>query len=84
MKVVYHHRFKEIYADDPAAAAGRMESILREVTNRFELVAPDAAKVDDILLVHSDEHIKYIRGMGLTYDIALLSTGGPSKPPSLQ
>ena len=83
MKVVYHHRFKEIYADDPAAAAGRMESILSEVTNRFELVTPDAATVDDIRLVHSDEHIKYIRGMGLIYDIALLSVGGAIKASEL-
>jgi acetoin utilization deacetylase AcuC-like enzyme len=83
MKVVYHHRFKEIYADDPAAAAGRMESILREVSNRFELVTPDAATVDDIRLVHSNEHIKYIRGMGLTYDIALLSAGGAIKASEL-
>lgn len=76
MKVVYHPRYQAVYDTDPAATAGRMESILSEVSPHFEIVSAKPAAVDDIRLVHTDEHIRYIRGMGLTYEIALLAAGG--------
>ena len=76
MKVVYHQRFTKVYSRDPAAAAGRMESIRRELGGRFEFVQPKPARIEDLKLVHSDLHIKNIQRMGLTYDIALLAAGG--------
>ena len=79
LKVVYHPRYEEVYASDPAAAAGRMESIIKEVSPRFEIVMAEPATVDDLGLVHSDEHTKYIQGMPLTYEIALLAAGGAIK-----
>lgn len=79
MKVVYHPRYEEVYASDPAAAAGRMESIIKEVSPHFEVVMAEPAMVSDLDLVHSDEHIKYIQRMPLTYEIALLAAGGAIK-----
>jgi len=76
MKVVYHPRYEEVYSSDPAAAPGRMESILKEVSPHFEIVMAEPAAVDDIRLVHTEEHIKFIQSMGLTYEIALLAAGG--------
>jgi acetoin utilization deacetylase AcuC-like enzyme len=76
MKVVYHPRYEEVYASDPAAAAGRMESIIKEVWPHFESVMAEPATIGDISLVHSDEHIKYVQRMALTYEIALLAAGG--------
>ena len=76
MKVVYHQRFTKVYARDPAAAAGRMESIRRELGGRFQFVQPKPAEIEDLKLVHSDLHIRGIQRMGLTYDIALLAAGG--------
>lgn len=79
MKVVYHPRYEEVYSNDPAAAAGRMQSILKEISPHFEMIMAEPATVDQISLVHSNEHIGYVRSMGLTYDIALLAAGGAVK-----
>ena len=83
MKVIYHPRFEEVYSGDPAAAAGRMESILKEVSPHFEMVEAEPAAVDDISLVHSNEHIRYIQRSGLTYEVALLAAGGAIKAAEL-
>jgi acetoin utilization deacetylase AcuC-like enzyme len=79
MKVVYHERFTGGYSQDPAAAAGRMESICKELVGYFEFVQPQPAKVEDLMLVHSDSHIRNIQRTGLTYDMALLAAGGAIK-----
>jgi acetoin utilization deacetylase AcuC-like enzyme len=79
MKIVYHPRYQEVYAGDPAAAPGRMESILKEVSPHYELVTPEPASVEDIKLVHSDWHVVNVQKMGLTYEIALLAVGGAIK-----
>jgi acetoin utilization deacetylase AcuC-like enzyme len=83
VKVVYHQRFAKVYSQDPAAAAGRMESISKELSGRFEFVQPKPAKIEDLMLVHSDLHIRSIQRMGLTYDIALLAAGGAIKTAEL-
>ena len=83
MKVVYHPRYEEVYASDPAARAGRMESIIREVSPHFDVVTAGPATASDVGLVHSDKHIKYIQGMALTYEIALLAAGGAIKAAEL-
>lgn len=83
MKVIYHPRYEEVYASDPAAQAGRMESIIKEVSPYFEIVTPEPATVGDIGLVHSEEHIIYIQRMPLTYEIALLAAGGAIKAAEL-
>jgi acetoin utilization deacetylase AcuC-like enzyme len=76
MKVVYHPRYEEVYAHDPAAAPGRMQSILKEVQPHFEIVLAEPAGLDDVRLVHSDQHIRHVQSMALTYEIALLAVGG--------
>lgn len=76
MKVVYHPRFEEVYNSDPAAKAGRMEAILKEVSPHYEVMTAEPAALDDVRLVHSDEHIKDMRRIGLTYELALLAAGG--------
>jgi acetoin utilization deacetylase AcuC-like enzyme len=83
MKVIYHPQYEEVYASDPAAKAGRMESIIKEVSPHFELVMAEPATVSDIGLVHSEEHIKYVQRMALTYEIALLAAGGAVKAAEL-
>jgi acetoin utilization deacetylase AcuC-like enzyme len=83
MKVIYHPRYEEVYSGDPAAAAGRMESILKEVSPHFEMAEAEPAAVDDISLVHSGEHIRYIQRIGSTYEVALLAAGGAVKAAEL-
>ena len=60
-----------------------MESILKEVSPHFEIVMAEPATLDDIRLVHSEQHIKGIQRMALTYDIALLAAGGAIKAAEL-
>lgn len=83
MKLVYHPRYLEVYARDPAAAPGRIESILREVSHDYELVAPEPASVEDIKLVHTEWHISEIKAMSHVYEVALLAAGGAIKAAEL-
>jgi len=83
MKIVYHPRYQEVYASDPAAKAGRMESILKEVSPHFELVTPEPASIDDIKLIHTNWHIEDIQRMRDTYEVALLAAGGAIKAAEL-
>lgn len=75
LKIVYHERFKEVYAADPAATAGRMESIVRELQD-FQFVVPAPAAEGDLLLVHSQDLVNRVKGTGLVYEIAVLAVGG--------
>ena len=76
MKIVYHPRYQEVYASDPAAKAGRMESILKALSPDFELVTPEPASTTDVKLVHSNWHISGIQKLVDTYEVALLAAGG--------
>ena len=83
MKIIYHPRYQEVYASDPAAKAGRMESILKEVSPHFELLTPEPASIDDIKLVHTNWHIADIQRARETYEVALLAAGGAIKAAEL-
>jgi acetoin utilization deacetylase AcuC-like enzyme len=83
MKVVYHPRYLEVYAGDPAAKAGRIESILREVSPHYELVAPEPASIEDVKLAHTEWHISEIKGMSHVYEVAILAAGGANKAAEL-
>jgi len=83
MKVIYHPRYEEVYSSDPASRAGRMEAMVKELSPHFEITMAEPATVDDVRLVHSDEHIEYIQRTGLTYEIALLAAGGAIKAAKL-
>ena len=82
MKVIYHDDYRTVYASDPAAAPGRMEAILAEVSG-YEVVEPEPASEEDVLLVHSRRHLEYVRSLGVVYRIALLAAGGAIKAAEL-
>jgi acetoin utilization deacetylase AcuC-like enzyme len=75
MKVVFHNDFYDVYSDDPAAAAGRMEAIISAIEPYVEFVRARPASEAEIAAVHTTEHIERIRRIGL-YDIAALAAGG--------
>ncbi|MBN2463178.1 MAG: histone deacetylase family protein [Dehalococcoidia bacterium] len=79
MKVVYHPRYAEIYASDPAAIPGRMEAILRELEREYDFIEPQAATEDDLRRVHTRNHIESIKRDKHLYDIACLAAGGAIK-----
>ncbi len=41
VKVVFHENFYQIYASDPAAAAGRIEAVVDEISSRLEFIDAD-------------------------------------------
>lgn len=76
MKIVFHERFYEVYASDPAAAEGRMEAIVKALGADFEFLAPSPAAEQDLALVHTADQIERIRRSRHIYEVALLAAGG--------
>ncbi len=77
MHIVYHHRYEEVYASDPAAAKGRLDlarSYLQKHNHQF--ITPEPATEEDILLVHTQEHLRRIQQRLHLYELALLAAGG--------
>jgi len=75
MKVVFHPDFRSVYTPDPAAEAGRMESILEAIEGESEFLEAEPAAEAEIAAVHTPEHMAWVHRRGL-YPIAALSAGG--------
>lgn len=75
MKVVFHPKFYNVYTSDPAAESGRMEAIMSELRD-YEVVEPEAARMEDILLIHTKEHYMYVKSEPEIYEVAILAAGG--------
>ncbi|MHA1239088.1 MAG: histone deacetylase family protein [Candidatus Odinarchaeia archaeon] len=82
MKVVYHEGYTQVYSSDPAAEAGRIESIYIKLKGLFDFVEPSSATEEDLALVHSMHHIEYVKRLNL-YNVALLAVGGVIKASEL-
>ena len=80
MKIVYHPDYNEVYTSDPAAAAGRMEAILKELAGEYDFLEPSPASEDDLKRVHTQSHIECIKRNPYSYEdlyeIACLAAGG--------
>ncbi len=76
MKVVFHKRFYEVYTHDPAAAAGRMESIVNALKGTHDFIEPFPASEKDLERVHGRQHIQSVKRDPLVYEVALLAAGG--------
>jgi len=79
MKIVYHPRYTEVYASDPAASPGRIEPILKELEGKYDFVEPQAASEDDLRRVHAANHIESIQRDKHLYELACLAAGGAIK-----
>ncbi len=76
MKIVFHERYLESYAPDPAAAQGRLERARDRLQAEYRLLEPDSATPEDIRLVHTLEHIERIARDKRLFHAALLAAGG--------
>jgi len=79
MKIIFDNDYKDSdYASDPAAAEGRMESIMDILSRQrdYSVIKPAAAKIEDILRVHAEEHMNRIKQDEKLFRMALLSAGG--------
>ena len=75
MKVIFHDDFYRVYSSDPAASAGRMESIVKVITPHVEFIEAQPASKNQIALVHEDAHIAYVKQTG-DYPLTALAAGG--------
>jgi len=75
MKVIFHDDFYQVYTSDPAASAGRMESVVDDISSTVEFIQANPATESQIALVHEMGHIESVRQMGL-YNMAALAAGG--------
>ncbi len=75
MKVIFHENFYQVYTGDPAAAAGRMESIVKAIDPHVAWVPAEPASRQEIGAVHTAAHIQAVVNQGL-FDIAALAAGG--------
>ncbi|MBN1365978.1 MAG: histone deacetylase family protein [Syntrophaceae bacterium] len=78
MKVVYHEDYNEVYTTDPAAAAGRIQAVEKALRGKVTFVEPVAATEEDILKVHTPDHVRSVEREGV-YNIAALAAGGAIK-----
>lgn len=78
MKVVYHGDYNVVYTTDPAASAGRIRAVETVLRGKVTFIEPKPATIEDILAVHTPEHVTVVRRAGI-YDIAALAAGGAIK-----
>jgi acetoin utilization deacetylase AcuC-like enzyme len=76
MKVIFHPRFYEVYTNDPAAAPGRMEGIVKELKREFEFIEPEPSSGKDLERVHGRQHIQSVKREPLVYELGCLAAGG--------
>ena len=78
MKVVYHEDYNEVYSSDPASAPGRIQAVESALRGKVIFVKPVAASREDILRVHTPEHVRSVEREGV-YEAAALAAGGAIK-----
>ena len=80
MKIIFHEKFfNSDYAHDPAAAPGRLDTIIEALSgkeDRYEFIRPEPALEEDILRAHGSSHVQRIRMDTQLYELALLAAGG--------
>jgi acetoin utilization deacetylase AcuC-like enzyme len=74
MKVIFHEDFYRVYTSDPAAAPGRIESIIAAIKESAEFMSAEPASQQDIQAVHALPHLESVRDEGV-YHIASLAAG---------
>ncbi|MFX1286007.1 MAG: histone deacetylase family protein [Promethearchaeota archaeon] len=74
-QVIFHEDFYKVYTSDPAADAGRMEAIIKELYD-YKFINPKPSQDKDILLVHTEKHLSRVKGSRQVYPMALLAAGG--------
>jgi acetoin utilization deacetylase AcuC-like enzyme len=79
MKIIFHEKYyNSNYAMDPAASSGRLEGIMKVLSNnsRYEILEPHPASKEDILRAHTERHFSYVKKDPLLYELASLAAGG--------
>lgn len=75
MKIIFHPDFFQEYALEPAAAVGRLEPSYKALAKAYTVVEAEPCGEEDILLVHTEEHLADIRRGRELYRMAMLAAG---------
>ena len=75
MKVIFHEDYYQVYTSDPAAAAGRMQAVVEVIKPHVDFIVAEPASEPDILAVHTQPHIDWVKRSGV-YEVAALAAGG--------
>ncbi len=80
MELIFHDIYLQSdYAADPAAAPGRLDSILQTVQSDpgfYHLVKPEAAAQSDLYRAHDQAYVAQIKRDRKLYEMAALAAGG--------
>ena len=76
MKIVFHERYLQEYAADPAASRGRLDPAVETLRPLYDFVEPDMAEEEVIRLVHKEHHLNMISESPQLHSMALLAAGG--------
>ncbi|KKM82410.1 hypothetical protein LCGC14_1319880 [marine sediment metagenome] len=79
MKIVFSKRYyNSEYAGDPAASPGRLEGIMKILSQKeeYQIISPNPATEEDILRAHSSRHFHYIKNEKLLFELSALAGGG--------
>jgi len=76
MKIVFHDKYFDVYSSDPASAEGRLDPTYWALKDSHDLVIPQPAQEEDILLVHGQSHVEHVKRDPHLYEIASLAVGG--------
>ena len=77
LKVIYHENYYTNYFTSLAEHPLRIKSIHNKLKDLYDIVTPAPAQREDILRVHTREHLERVQREGIeTYQTALLAAGG--------
>ncbi len=79
LKIIFSKKFFTVYASDPAAEPGRMESIYNVLKDEFEFVEPEPLPEKFLEFVHTKELIASVKKDEVLYEVAVLAAGGTVK-----
>lgn len=77
LKVIYHEKYLTDYFTSVAESPLRVSVIYSRLKDCYQTIVPEPASKEDILLVHSPEHLEKVQQEGKEiYESALLAAGG--------
>jgi len=77
LKIIYHEKYRTNYFTSLAESPLRVSVVYNKLKDHYPTVTPEPAHKEDILRVHSLEHLHKVQQEGKdTYQTALLAAGG--------
>jgi acetoin utilization deacetylase AcuC-like enzyme len=77
LKIIYHEKYRTNYFTSLAESPLRVSVVHNKLKDHYQTITPEPAHKEDILRVHTLEHLHKVQQEGKdTYQTALLATGG--------